>query len=144
MLERQNSDLSKRLAQNIKDEYSKRRTDITDVICFLNQMRKRIPASQKLNFYKEPSTDKITEFISKFKIQIDTDQFETKRFSNSNNVDDIISLVENAPISQQNLSESVNEYEKFVQFGILGPSLSKLKDVIELIKPTSTDCERIF
>ena len=63
MLERQNSNLSQKLAQNIKNEYSKRRTDITDVICFLNQMQKKVPATQKLNFYKEPSADKIGEFI---------------------------------------------------------------------------------
>lgn len=107
-------------------------------------MKNKVPVTQKLHFYKEPTYEKICEFITKFNIQFENDQ-STNPIVNKNgeNVDDIISCVLSKKPSE-NTSEFVNEYEQFIQFGTLGPALSKLKEVLGLIKPTSTDCERIF
>lgn len=143
-LDNQSFELAKNLSRNLKEEYSKRRSPAFDVLCFLSQMDKKLPPGHISNFYTEPSKDLLNKFIQQFQISSFTEESANNaQQSSTSTVDDIL----NSVLNQKEHDQSVgfdSEYDQFVQFGILGTGLSDLKVILELIKPTSTDCERIF
>ena len=108
--------------------------------------RKKVKTAFKL--YEKPDKDLIINFIKKFEIN-------SNQTTESANVDDTIrahslndlisSVVEDKQLILASSETTIlSEIETFEKLNILGPNLSMLKSILELVKPTSADCERVF
>lgn len=144
-LEKIGSHIALSLAKNVSYEYRKRRTLSTEILCFLTEMKAKLPSGNRANFYKQPERDSVKQLIGKMNLQVENQSHTTELnpIAAIDNIENILSTVMDSQSPANELGVDA-EYDQFVKSGHLGPILTELKNCLELIKPTSTDCERIF
>lgn len=145
-LNKMNTNYARVFAENVKKRVLQRRTNLSDIVCFLSLMPSKLKT--KFNFYSEPSDEMIKNFIQN-KIEINSSKQHVTIDDSASNHDELslgelLKIVNNNIVEDPKISDIDNELLDFRQRGVLGNILKTTLKTLLTIAPTSVQCERIF
>lgn len=143
-LDKTNSPYSGIFAEKIKARVLQRRTVLSDIICFLSGMSKRI--NTKFNFYREPSNDQIKTFIKQSIKLIEVEPANESIPDCQNLTLEELLLAVKQPSSpiKKTVDSIDSELSEFRSRELLGPILTETLEILTTIRPTSVESERVF